>query len=60
MGFVFYPKNAILFQHGDPGDFFFITLYGNVDLYLPNPLVKPLIEQMDLIRQQMAELEEKI
>lgn len=41
-GFAFFKQGTVLFNQGDPGDFFFVNIHGRINLYLPNPHVKPI------------------
>lgn len=46
-----FKKDEVLFKRGDRGDYFYILLTGQVDVFLPNPEVKQdQIDLQDLIR----------
>ena len=61
-----YQKGDRIFKHGDDGDYFYIVMSGQVDLYLPNPDVKKLKLEIQTVERHktrcqitLAETEQK-
>lgn len=52
-----FKKDEVLFKFGDDGDYFYIILSGQIDLYLPNPLVKKLNQEINSIERYKTRLQ---
>lgn len=58
MGFGYFEKGQLIFSQGDPSDFFFFNIKGKIDLFVPNPKIKPLMEELDQVRQDLKAIDE--
>jgi CRP-like cAMP-binding protein len=50
MGFTYFSQGATVFKKGEKGDYFFIVVYGQIDLFLPNPQIKPIYKEIEQIK----------
>ena len=53
MGFAFFSPGQYLFKKGDLGEYFYIVLHGQVDLYLTNPQIKKIQVEIETLEQKI-------
>jgi len=53
MGFAFFSPGQYLFKKGDSGEYFYIVLHGQVDLYLTNPQIKKLQGEIETLEHKI-------
>ena len=56
----FIPKHSVIFNKGDQGDCFYITLHGSSMLYLPNPEISACRISKKELENQLADYSELI
>ena len=53
----FFEKDQVLFEAGDDADYFFIIMWGKVDLYLPNQAHKKFKSEISTLERQIKIME---
>lgn len=54
LSFGFFKKDEVIFRNGDDGDYFYIIISGQVDLYLINTELKKLNAELNILERRRA------